>query len=109
MSVFTNGNGVINTSADFRDIQRLRGNVKVVAMFRWCGGFVTGTVIGCADLNSTSLAVIPWRPNEDGSLLAHEFGHTWGLNHNNAANAVMLPILGPNSVVVDQIESNAFR
>ena len=107
---FTFGNGVINGSADFRAVERLPGNVKVVNQIRWCGQtFVTGIVLGCASSNSTSLTVIRWIPNMEGSLWTHEFGHNRNLGHRSAPNAVMLDSSGPDQDSVNQAESNAFR
>tara|TARA_B100001964_G_C13872569_1_gene439394 strand:+ start:133 stop:606 length:474 start_codon:yes stop_codon:yes gene_type:complete len=110
VTAFTLGNGIINDPADFTAVERLPGNVKVVNQIRWCGRtFVTGFPIGCASSNSTSLTVVRWFPNWEGSLWAHEFGHNRNLAHRNVPNALMLETSGPDQDSVNQAESNAFR
>jgi hypothetical protein len=105
---FSNGDGSIDSSAEFNAITALAGWVKVVNQINWCGALVPN-VIGCAPVPGRSLVVVRFTGNQEGILWAHEFGHNAGLNHRSDANAVMNGTIGTTRRRVNATECAAFR
>lgn len=111
VSVFSTGNGIINTQQDFNTIIGLSGNVKVVNAINWCGGPspTFGIFVGCAPRPGTSQILVRTSANQEGVLWAHEYGHTQGLPDLSVANAVMNGTLSATNKRVTTGECNAFR
>ncbi len=106
---FNTGDGSIDSGAEFNAIIGLPGNVKVVNAINWCGGLAPN-IIGCAPVPGNSLAVIRFTENQEGILLAHEYGHNKGLSHRtDDQNALMFPSIGTDRRRVTQAECDAFR
>jgi len=102
-----NGPGVINEQADFLALFQEPGYVKVVSAINWCGDFGPN-IIGCAPIPGNTFAVVRIAPELEGSLWAHEFGHTVGLEHRNDNRAVMRGTLGSNTREVNSDECEQF-
>lgn len=108
---FSAGDGSIDSGAEFHELMRLPGDVKVVNEINWCGGFMPA--IGCA-LPNAPLVVVSYAPI-DGILWAHEYGHTRGLLHRQDDNcsgsraALMYPGLDSSCKRVNQKECKTFR
>lgn len=106
---FTDGDGSIDSRAEFSDVIGLPGNVKIVNAINWCGGLAPN-IIGCAPVPGNSLAVVRFTANQEGILWAHEYGHNKGLSHRtDTQNLVMFPSIGTNRRAVNQAECDAFR
>lgn len=109
VSVFTTGDGSVDSSGEFSTILALPGYVAVVNQINWCGALIPN-VIGCAPVPGNSMAVVRYTSSMEGILWAHEFGHTKGLGHrNNDPNAVMNGIIGITRERVTGDECDAFR
>lgn len=109
VSTFTDGDGSIDSRAEFTAVIGLPGTVKVVNQINWCGSFAPN-IIGCAPRPGNSLTVIRFAANQEGILWAHEYGHTRGLSHrSDRGDLVMFPSIGTNRVKVNEAESVAFR
>ncbi|MEE3327012.1 MAG: matrixin family metalloprotease [Myxococcota bacterium] len=102
-----NATADIASEADFEDVMATPGYVKVVNTITWCGGF-GANIIGCAALDSTSMAVVRWQTGDEGALWAHEFGHTVGLSHRSNSSAIMNATLSGNQDEVNAEECEAF-
>ena len=83
-----NATADIASRADFDAVMATPGYVKVVNSITWCGGF-GANIIGCAGIDTTSMAVVRWTAGNEGSLWAHEYGHTVGLPHRANGSAIM--------------------
>lgn len=101
------GSANIASRADFDAVMATPGYVKVVNSITWCGGF-GANIIGCAAIDSTSMAVVRWPGSGEGSLWAHEYGHTVGLPHRSNGSAIMNATLNGNQDEVDSAECGAF-
>ena len=108
VTVFNNGNGMINSRADFLAINNLPGNVKVVNQINFCGGLAPN-IIGCAPVPGTSRLVVRFTPSQEDILWVHEFGHNKNLGHRNGDNLVMNPIIGQTKRRINQTECDAYR
>ncbi|TBW10392.1 hypothetical protein E0E52_03870 [Azotobacter chroococcum] len=109
VTAFTTGDGSIDSQAEFNTVIGLPGYVKVVNSINWCGALAPN-IIGCAPVPGNSLAVVRFTAAQEGILLAHEYGHTKGLNHrNDDANAVMNGTIAANRTRVNANECTAFR
>ncbi len=108
VTAFTEGNGEINTQADFSFINSLAGNIKVVNVITWCGS-VNPSIIGCASQPGSSFVVERYTANQEGILWAHEFGHNKGLPHRSGTNLLMNASIGPTNKVINSTECNAYR
>jgi hypothetical protein len=109
VTVFTAGDGSIDSSAEFDAVIALPGYVMVVNQINWCGALIPN-VIGCAPVPGGSLSVVRFTPSLEGILWAHEFGHTKGLSHrNDDSNAVMNGTIGSTRRRITAGESTAFR
>jgi FG-GAP-like repeat len=109
VTVFPEGDGSIDSAAEFSALIALPGWVKVVNQINWCGALIPG-VIGCAPVPGSSLAVVRFTSSLEGILWAHEFGHNKGLNHrNDDANAVMNGTIGSTRRRVNASECAAYR
>ncbi len=106
--MFTAGNGVINSAADFQQALNQPGFVKVVNQINWCGAILPN-VIGCAPVPGNSMVVVRFTAAREGILWAHEYGHTKGLSHRNDPNAVMNPVIGPTRLRVNSAECTAYN
>lgn len=106
VTVFTTGNGIINSGADFAAVNGLAGNVKVVNQINWCGGPGIG-IIGCAPVPGNSLVVVRFTANQEGILWGHEYGHNKGLNHRTGTNLIMNPTIGTTRRRVNSTECSA--
>ena len=107
VAVFNNGNGIINSQADFNAINGLGGRVKVVNQINWCGALIPN-VIGCAPVPGTSQVVVRFTANQEGILWAHEYGHTRGLNHVTGGTSVMNGTIATTRTMVSANECDAF-
>jgi len=105
---FTTGDGSIDSQAEFDAVLALPGHVKVIRRFNWCGALMPN-IISCERPSLKSFLVIRHPPNLEGIFWAHLYGHTKGLPHRNDPNAVMNPVIGPNSRRVNSSECAAFR
>ncbi len=105
---FTTGDGSIDSQAEFDAVLALPGHVKVIRRFNWCGALIPN-IISCERPSLKSFLVIRHPPNSEGIFWAHLYGHTKGLPHRNDPNAVMNPVIGPNSRRVNSSECAAFR
>jgi hypothetical protein len=109
VSVFTTGDGSIDSSTEFNTILALPGYVAVVNQINWCGALIP-YVIGCAPVPGGSMAVVRFTPSLEGILWAHEFGHTKGLSHrNDDPNAVMNGVISSTRLRVTSEECSAYR
>jgi hypothetical protein len=108
VTTFNNGNGIINSQADFNTIIGLNGFTKVVNQINWCG-VIAPNWIGCTPTPGSSMLVVRFTANQEGVLWAHEFGHAKGLGHRNDNDAVMNPTIGTNRTVVNQTECDTYR
>ena len=106
VSAFNNGNGMINSNADFNAINGLAGRVKVVNQINWCGGLIPN-VIGCAPVPGNSQVVVRFTANQEGILWAHEYGHTRNLGHVTGATSIMNGTIGTTHTRVTQNECNS--
>ena len=106
VSAFNNGNGMINSNADFNTINGLAGRVKVVNQINWCGGLIPN-VIGCAPVPGNSQVVVRFTANQEGILWAHEYGHTRNLSHVTGATSIMNGTIGTTHTRVTQNECNS--
>jgi hypothetical protein len=109
VNTFAQGNGIINSNADFNTIVGLPGFVKVVNQINWCGAIIPN-VIGCAPTPGGSLIVIRFAQGtiQEGILWAHEYGHTRGLPHRAGATTVMNATISGNQLAVNVGECNLF-
>jgi hypothetical protein len=107
VTAFNNGNGIINSQADFNTINGLAGRVKVVNQINWCGGLIPN-VIGCAPVPGNSQVVVRFTANQEGILWAHEYGHTRGLNHVTGATSIMNGTIGTTHTMLTQTECGSF-
>ncbi len=109
VTVFTDGDGSIDSSAEFSALIGLPGHIKVVNQINWCGGLIPN-VIGCAPVPGNSMAVVRFTPSLEGILWAHELGHNKGLSHrNDDPNAVMNGTIASSRLRVNSAECNAFK
>lgn len=109
VSVFTTGDGSIDSGSEFSTILALPGYVAVVNQINWCGSLIPN-VIGCAPVPGASMAVVRFTPSLEGILWAHEFGHTKGLSHRNSdPNAVMNGVINSSRLRITSDECSAFR
>ena len=108
VTIFDDGDGSIDSSADFNTVIALQGFVKVVNQINWCGA-IGFNIIGCAPVPGRSLVVVRFTANQEGILWAHEYGHTRGLEHNNAATAVMNGTISTTHLMVTPAECAAFK
>jgi hypothetical protein len=112
VAVFTQGDGSIDSQAEFNAMIALRGRVKVVNAINWCGDTIPG-IIGCAPAPGNSQLVVRTDQDLEGEVWAHEFGHTRGLPHRpttpNNVGAVMFPMALADNTRVNQTECSAYR
>lgn len=110
VTVFTQGNGIINTSSDFTRVINQPGDVKVVNLINWCDSQARfGIFLGCA--RGDSFAVVRTSPTLlEGVLWAHEFGHTQGLRHRpeTSNTALMSPRISTGNRRVNANECASF-
>lgn len=57
VTVFTQGTGSINSSADFSTVIGLPGWVKIVNQIDFCGGLMRPGILGCSPTPGNSLVV----------------------------------------------------
>ena len=75
------------TDADVRATLDLPGYVKVVHLMNRCGRTSSAAILGCAPRGRPTMIVEDLKDNDapnvalEGTLWAHEFGHTQGLAH----------------------------
>ncbi len=108
VAVFTTGNGAINSEADYRAILALPGQVKVVNQINWCQAFAPN-IIGCSPTPGNTLIVVRHRPDEEGILWDHEYGHNKGLMHRNDPTAVMNESVAVDHRAVNETECAAYE
>ena len=109
VTAFTEGDGSIDSAAEFNALVALPGHIKIVNQINWCGALIPN-VIGCAPVPGNSLAVVRFTPSLEGILLAHEYGHNKGLNHrNDDPNAVMNGTIGATHLRVNASECTAYQ
>jgi hypothetical protein len=108
VTAFNDGDGSIDSGAEFNAVVALQGHVKVVNQINWCGriGF---NIIGCSPTPGNSLVVVRFTANQEGILWAHEYGHTRGLPHNPASTAIMNPTIATTRTMVTPSECAAFN
>jgi hypothetical protein len=97
------GPSAINSQADFNAVIAAPGYIKVVGSIGWCGQFLPG-IIGCAPVPGSSLTVVRFTSSMEGSLWAHEFGHTTGLDHRSGPRNLMDPTMDPGQNEIDAFE-----
>lgn len=107
VTVFTIGNGVINSESGFMAVNDSPGNVKLVNAINWCGGPGVG-IIGCAPVPGNSFVAVRFTGNQEGILWAHEFGHNKGLSHRTGDNLVMNPTIGETRRRINAEECTAY-
>jgi PBS lyase HEAT-like repeat-containing protein len=107
VATFTQGDGSIDSGAEFSSLIALPGHVKVVNAINFCGTLLPN-VIGCAPVPGNSLAIVRFTAGMEGILWLHEFGHNKGLSHRNDANAVMNGTIGPTRRRVTSAECGAY-
>jgi len=105
--VFSNTDGIIDNVQEFVSVESTVGDVKVVRAINWCSSIGAG-IIGCARVPGSSLLMVRFTQNQEGILMAHEFGHNQGLNHRNGTNNLMHPSIGTTRLGVNQAECSAF-
>ena len=108
VTVFTTGDGSLDTNAELSAVFGLPGNVKVVDDVNFCGGF-NPSIIGCGQTPGSSFITERFTANQEGILWAHEFGHNQGLPHrSDSTDNLMFPSIGVNRLRINQTECNAF-
>jgi len=107
-NAFSFGTGIVNSAEDFDFlILGVAGEVKVVNMINYCGGF--GSFLGCAPKPGEAMVVVRTSNSLEGVLWAHEFGHNQDLSHNiTASNALMNPQIGRTTRTIDSLECDHF-
>lgn len=105
---FSIGDGTIDTAFELNQVLSQPGWVKFVREINWCGGPGT-SIIGCAPVPGTSLVVVRFSENQEGILLAHEFGHNKGLPHTSTPRAIMRDTIGPDHKELTAAECTALR
>jgi hypothetical protein len=109
VTTFTEGDGSIDSEAEFNALVALPGWVMVVNQINWCGALIPN-VIGCAPVPGNSLAVVRFNPGLEGHLWAHEFGHNKGLSHrNDDPTAVMNGVIGDTHRRITAAECTAYK
>ena len=110
VTVFSDGDGSIDTSAELNAVFALPGNIKVVNDINFCAG-PNPNVIGCAPRPGNTLVVVRFTPSSEGILWAHEFGHNKGLPHvvPDDPNRVMNRFITGTARRVNAAECDAFR
>ena len=109
VTAFADGDGSIDSAAEFNTIVGLPGDIMVVNAINWCGGLIPN-VIGCAPVPGNSMAIVRFTAAQEGILWAHELGHNRGLNHrNDDATAVMNGTIGSTHRRINDAECTAFR
>jgi hypothetical protein len=107
VTVFDDGDGSIDSAAEFNAVIALAGFVKVVNQINWCSG-IGFNIIGCAPIPGSSLVVVRFTGAE-GILWAHEYGHTRGLPHNTGGTAIMNGTITATHTMVTPSECAAFK
>ena len=108
VEIFPDGTGTISTEADFRQIIKLPGDVKVVESIDWCGT-INSAVAGCSD-GLTFVVEAGLDLALAGPLWAHEFGHVRELDHRqDEPTMVMNSTVGVRSRQVDDLECWQYR
>jgi len=102
-----NGNANISSESIFDAVIATPGYVKVVNSITWCGGF-GANIIGCAPVGGTSMMVVRMGGSAEGSLWAHEYGHTVGLYHRADSKGIMNATWNGNQDEVTSTECTAF-
>lgn len=109
VTTFSNGDGSIDSQADFDTVIALTGKVKLVNQINWCNGTSRYNIVGCAPKPGSSQVVTRLTTiHKEGILWAHEYGHTQGLPDRNIANYVMSGGLTPKSTRVNSTECDAY-
>lgn len=108
VTVFSTGDGSIDSQTEFNNVNGLPGAVKVVNDINFCGA-ANPLAIGCAPRPGNSLVVVRFIANQEGILWAHEFGHNKGLPHRSSATAVMNGTIGVNRLGVSSAECGNYR
>ena len=109
VTTFNNGDGTIDTQAEFNDvINNVGAEVKVMSGINWCATVGAG-IIGCAPRPGGSLTVVRIQANQEGILWLHERSHNNGNPHRNDTSAVMNPFIANTALGLNQTECNAVR
>ncbi|MDX0457587.1 matrixin family metalloprotease [Sinorhizobium medicae] len=82
--------------------------VRIVNAINWCGSIGT-SIIGCAPTPGTCLVMVRFTANQEGSLWAHEFGHSKGLPHRDVPNALMRPVIAAANRALTKQECASIR
>lgn len=106
VATFTEGNGAINSEADFKTLLALPGHVKIINEINWCGTFKPN-VIGCAPTPGTSFIAVRHHPSQEGILWNHEFGHNKGQTHREDPNAIMHEFIDLTHTHLNEAECSA--
>ena len=109
VGVFSTGNGIIASTADFNAITGT--NVAVVNVISFCSGPAGPglSIIGCGSTPGNKFITVRIGAASEGLLWAHEFGHNKGLAHRAGTNFLMNPVLGATTNRVNAAECTAFR
>jgi hypothetical protein len=108
VTVFDDGDGSIDSAAEFNAVIALPGFVKVVNQINWCSA-IGFNIIGCAPTPGNSLVVVRFTANQEGILWAHEYGHTRGLPHNTGGTAIMNGTIITTHTMVTPSECAAYK
>ncbi|WP_417457405.1 hypothetical protein [Kordiimonas sp.] len=93
-------------NAEFFGVPR---KLQVVNAIYHCGETKPG-IIGCAYTPGQCMVVVRYHPSLEGTLLAHEFGHSKGLPHRvNSTDAIMYPSISPLRKKFTGSECNKIR
>ncbi|HSE15771.1 MAG TPA: matrixin family metalloprotease [Pyrinomonadaceae bacterium] len=110
LTTFSQGDGSIDSAAEFATVMGLAGDVKVVNAINFCGGLIPN-VLGCAPIGGGSFTVVRFGSQVEIEAIAwaHEFGHNQGLPHRNDQNAIMNGTISATNRRVTTGECSAFQ
>ena len=107
VTVFTLGDGSIDSAAEESAVRALPGFVKVVNMINFCGEIKA--VSGCAPSPGSSMTLARTTADLEGAMWLHEYGHTRGLGHSDDSDYVMFKTVTSQALRVSASECNSYR